>query len=281
MDGLMSNPAVQSGIIPFIVALVVVVLLGKTKPAIMGLAAAAAFIATVALVTGFSLQPLSSTNKIILMAYGAAAIGLVVDLAGEKLNAYRKYTHGVFALLGIIGVLWVAWPLVSRQSTQNPLIIAIGLSAYVAWMIFNISVLQQKKAQISAAVFATALGTSVVSIIGATALYGQLAAPFAAAAGAWVLFFLVASQKAVFSASFHLMASVTCALLGAAATIYANLPWLTLVLLGLIPAVVYIPIKQDSAIWLQVLKSYIAALIPVIAAIWYTMQQSTDSGYYG
>jgi hypothetical protein len=281
MDGLMNNPAVQSGIIPFVVALAVVVLLGKTKPAIMGLAAAAAFIVTVALVTGFSLQPLSSTKKIILMAYAAAVLGLVVDLAGEKLDAYRQYAYGIFALLGIIGVLWVAWPVVSRQSTQNPLIIAIGLSAYVAWMIFSISVLQQKKAQISAAVFATALGTSVVSIVGATALYGQLAAPFAAAAGAWVLFYWLTPQKAVFSASFFLMASVTCASLGAAATIYANLPWLTLVLLGLIPAVVHIPIKQDSAIWLQVLKSYIAALVPAIAAIWYTVQQSADSGYYG
>jgi hypothetical protein len=53
------------------------------------------------------------------------------------------------------------------------------------------------------------------------------------------------------------------------------------VLLALIPAVVHIPIKQDNAIWLQVLKSYIAALIPVLAAIWYTAQQSADSGYYG
>jgi hypothetical protein len=281
MDSLMSHPAIQSGIIPFIVALAVTVILGKTKPLLMGLAAAAAFISTVSLVTGFSLEPLSSTNKIILIAYFAAVIGLVVDLAGEKLSSYRQYIHGVLALLGVAAVLWVIWPVVSRQSTENSLGIAVGLSAYVAWMIFGVSVLQPKKAQISAVVFALALGTAVVAIIGASALYGQLAAPFAAAAGAWLLFYLVASQKAVFSASFFLMASVTCASLGAAATVYANLPWVTLVLLALIPAVVHIPIKQDNAIWLQVLKSYIAALIPVLAAIWYTAQQSADSGYYG
>jgi hypothetical protein len=125
------------------------------------------------------------------------------------------------------------------------------------------------------------MGTAIVSIIGATALYGQLAAPFAAATGAWLLFYLFASQKATFSTSFFLIASVTCALLGAAATVYANLPWLTLVLFALIPLAVHIPIKQDNALWLQVLKSYVAALIPVIAAIWYTVQQSADSSYYG
>ena len=247
----------------------------------MGLAAAAAFVATVALVTGFSLVPLSSTKKIILVAYFAAILGMVIDLADEKLTHYRRYLHGLFAFLGVAAVLWIIWPVISRQSTQNSLIMAIGLSAYVAWMVFAASVLQQKKAQISAVVFATAMGTAVVSIVGATALYGQLASPFAAAAGAWLLYYLLAPQKAVFSTSFFLMASVTCASLGAAATIYANLPWLTLGLLALIPAVVHIPIKQDSTIWLQVLKSYVAALIPMIAAIWYTVQQSSSSAYYG
>lgn len=278
---LMSHPAIQSGIIPFIVALAITVILGKTRPVLMGLAAVVAFIATVTQVTGLSLLPFTSTKKIILVAYLAAFLGLIVDIAGEKIVSYRKYIHGVFAFSGVIAVLWVIWPVVSRESTENPIGIALGLSAYVAWMVFGTSVLNRKKAQISAAVFATAMGTSVVSIIGATALYGQLAAPFAAATGAWLLFYLLASQRAVFSTSFFLTASLTCATLGAAATVYATLPWLTLVLFALIPAVAHIPIKQDNPIWLQILKSYIATLIPVLAAIWYTLQQSADSGYYG
>jgi hypothetical protein len=281
MDSLMSHPAVQSGIIPFVIALAIIVILGNTKPVLMGLAAVVAFIATVMLVTGLGLSPLTSTKKIILIAYLAAVLGLVVDLAGEKLGSYRKYTPGVFALIAVITVLWVIWPVVSRESTENPIGIAVGLSAYVAWMVFGISMLDRKKVQISATVFAIAMGTAIVSIIGATALYGQLAAPFAAATGAWLLFYLFAAQKAVFSTSFFLTASVACALLAAAATVYASLPWLTLLLFALIPITVHIPIKQNSAPWLQVLKSYIAALIPVIAAIWYTVQQSADSGYYG
>ncbi len=278
---LMSHPAIQSGIIPFIVALAITVILGKTRPVLMGLAAVVAFIATVTQVTGLSLLPFTSTKKIILVAYLAAFLGLIVDIAGEKIVSYRKYIYGVFAFSGVIAVLWVIWPVVSRESTENPIAIALGLSAYVAWMVFGTSVLNRKKAQISAAVFATAMGTSVVSIIGATALYGQLAAPFAVATGAWLLFYLLASQRAVFSTSFFLTASLTCATLGAAATVYATLPWLTLVLFALIPAVAHIPIKQDNPIWLQILKSYIATLIPVLAAIWYTLQQSADSGYYG
>ena len=281
MDSLVSHPAVQSGIIPFIAAFTVTLVFGKTKPVFMGLAAIAAFLAVVSLVTGFSLSPLTSTKKIILIAYLATALGLTVDLAGEKIGSYRKYIHGIFALLSVIALLWVIWPVISRASTQNPMWIAVGLSAYVAWMTSGISILQQKKVQISAAVFAAAMGTAIVSILGATALYGQLAAPFAAATGAWLLFFLFASQRAVFPASFFLTAISTCAILGAAATVYATLPWVTLVLFSLIPVVAHIPIKQDNPIWLKVLKSYIATLVPVLAAIWYTVQQSADSGYYG
>jgi hypothetical protein len=281
MDSLISHPAIQSGIIPFIVGLVVTVIFGKTKPLLMGLAAVAAFITTVMLVTGFDLSPLTSTKKIILIAYLAALLGLIVDLGGEKIASYRKYAPGVFALMAVIAVLWVIWPVISRESTENPFGIAAGLSVYVAWMVSGISILDRKKAQISATVFAIAMGTAIVSIIGATALYGQLAAPFAAATGAWLLFYLYDSQKAIFPTSFFLVASVTCALLGAAATVYATLPWLTLALFALIPLAVHIPIKQGNALWLQVLKSYVAALIPVISAIWYTVQQSADSSYYG
>ena len=277
----MNHPAIQSGIIPFIVALAIIVIFGKTRPKFMGLAAVVAFIATVIQVTGLTLSPLTSTKKIILIAYLAAFLGLIVDLAGEKMVAYRKYTHGAFAVIGVIAVLWVIWPVISRESTENPIGISAGLSAYVAWMIFGTSILNRKRTQISASVFAGALGTAIVSIIGATALYGQLAAPFAAATGAWLLYYLFASQRAVFSTSFFLTASVTYAILGAAATVYATLPWLTLVLFALIPAVAHTPIKQDNPLWLQLMKSYVATLIPVVAAIWYTVQQSADSGYYG
>ena len=281
MDSLVSHPAVQSGIIPFIAAFAVTLVFGKTKPVFMGLAAIAAFLAAVSLVTGFSLSPLTSTKKIILIAYLATALGLTVDLAGEKIGPYRKYIHGIFALLSVVALIWVIWPVISRASTENSIWVAVGLSAYVAWMTFGISVLQQKKVSISAAVFAVAMGTAIVSIVGATALYGQLAAPFAAATGAWLLFFLFASQRAVFPTSFFLTAVSTCAILGAAATVYATLPWLTLVLFALIPVVAHIPVKQDNPTWLKVLKSYIATLIPVLAAIWYTVQQSADTGYYG
>lgn len=281
LDSLLNHPAVQSGIIPFIIALALLLILGKIKPAILGVAAIAAFAATVGIVKGFSLLPLASTNKIILVAYLAAALGLTVDVLGDKLDSYRKVMHGIYALLAIISVIWVIWPVVSRESTQNPLGIAVGLSAYVAWMVFGMNILQPKKIQVSAAIFAMATGTAIVSIIGATALYGQLAAPFAAATGAWLLWYLFSAQKGLFSTSFSLAASITCAVLGAAATVYASLPWLTLVLLALIPLVVHIPVKQNGVIVLRVLKLYIAALIPVIAAVWYTARQSADSGYYG
>ena len=68
-------------------------------------------------------------------------------------------------------------------------------------------------------------------------------------------------------------------MLGAAGTVYASLPWLSLVMLALIPLAVHIPIRHDSALWMQYLKLCIAAFIPVAAAIGYVAQQSPQGGY--
>ena len=281
MDSLLNHPAVQSGIIPFIVSILIILVLGKIKPRLTGFAAIIAFTVSVAMAMGFSPTPLTSPKKIVLLTYFVAIIGVILDMADERVNRYRYVIHTALAVIGAIGLLWVIWPVVSREGSQHSLSIAVGLCAYVVWILLGISSAHKKPEQISIAVFALAMGTAVVSIIGATALYGQLAAPFAAATGAWLLFYLFVSQRGSFPAGIYLSAASCCAMLGAAATVYASLKWPTLAIFALIPIVVHIPYKVDSATWIKLLKLSVAASIPVLAAIWYTAQQSADSGYYG
>ena len=281
MDSFFSHPATQSAIIPFVTGLVAILLLGKIRPVFSGLSAILAFAITVGMVTGYSLVPFSSTRKIVLIAYLAAIAGLILDLLWDKLSAYQHLAKVVLALISAVAMLWILWPVVSREGTVNPLLTAVGLCTYVAWMVFGTALLSNKKEQLTGALFALSVGTSIIAMIGATVLYGQLAAPYAAVTGAWALVYLFGVQKAHMPLSFYLTGSLVCAMLGAAATVYASLDWIALLMFALIPVTVLIPIKRDSAVWIQLLQSCIAALIPVFAAIWYIVQQSKDSAYYG
>jgi hypothetical protein len=282
MESLLNHPAVQSAVIPLVVSLVVLLLAIKTKPVLGGLAAIAAFAATVSLATGFTFSPLTSTRKIVLIALIAAGVGLVADVSRVKWSNRENYLHAALAVLSVAAVLWVIWPVLSRGPTTAQIwLTGAGLSLYVAWMVLGVSVLQENKERLSAALLTLALGTSVVAILGASALYGQLAAPFAAAIGAWMLLSLVIQFKESFPVSFYFSAVLVCALLGAAATVYADLPWLTLVILALVPLLVRVPVKQATAQWLQMAIAAVAGFVPVAAAIWYTMRQSAESGYYG
>ena len=281
MDSLWSHPAVQSGIVPFIVALVVLLVFGKTRPKLTGLAAISAFTVTVGMVMGFSLAPFTSTKKILVMAYLVAAIGLFVDVTANKQEKYRNYLLVTFAAIAVAGLLWVIWPVVSREGSQYSVLNVLGLCSYVAWMVVGISMASGRQEKGSTAVFALAFGTAVVCVLGATVLYGQLAAPFAAATGAWFLYYILASQKGVFPAGFYLTSAVVCAILGAAATVYASLDWNALAIFALIPLTQWIPSKSHRAVWVKLLQSGVTTLIPALAAIGYAIHQSADSGYYG
>jgi len=279
MVSLLSHPAVQSGIIPFLVALPVILFLGITWPRFIGLAVIAAFTVTVGMVTGFSLTPITSTKKILLMTYCAAILGLFLDACGSRWTAYRHYFHGVFSVLAVLGFLWVIWPAVSREGSQYSAAMLIGLCAYVFWIVIGISLAFKRPEQVSIAVFALAVGTAIVCIVGATALYGQLAAPFAAATGAWLLVFLFSNRLDTFPMGFYLPATLICAVLGASATVYASLDWGSLAIFALIPPLIQIPFKSSGANWLKLMKTAVTSLIPVLAAVWYTVRQSIENGY--
>lgn len=281
MEDLFSHPAVQSALVPLVVALVIFLVTYRFKPDISGFAAILSFLAAVYLIKGMSLLPLTSTNKIILIAIVSAAIGMVIDLMWNKLSNYTTRIGLSLSLVAIAATLWVIWPVLTRDSTAHPWIMGLGLSIYAGWMVFSFAEMQEKKEKISAAILALGIGTGIVSIIGATTLYGQLAIPFAAVAGAWMLLYLFNMANGRFSISFIFTASMICSILGAAATVYADLSWLTLVFLGLIPVVMYIPMKQNGLVFVKLAITTFMAFIPVIAAIWYTSQQTVDSGYYG
>src|SRR4051794_17065541 len=82
MRDLLDNPAVQAGVAPLIVALVIATILLRWRVA--WLAIIAGFATMVALSTGFSFTPLSASRKVLLLTLAAPLVGVVLDYARPR-----------------------------------------------------------------------------------------------------------------------------------------------------------------------------------------------------
>ena len=89
MNELLNNPAVQAGVAPFVVALIVAVLLHRSR--LLGLAIGAGFFTVVFLALGFSFDSLTSVRKMILagLAQPAGSAAGTGQGAGDHCGARR------------------------------------------------------------------------------------------------------------------------------------------------------------------------------------------------
>lgn len=65
-----------------------------------------------------------------------------------------------------------------------------------------------------------------------------------------------------------------CALLGLGAVVYAKLPWYSLLLLALIPALVRVPLPTSLPRLLHMAFTVVIALVPAALAIFLTWQEA-------
>lgn len=240
MDELLTHPAVQGGLAPLLVALVVA---GCAYPLrLSGLAIGAGFAVAVYLTGTFAWEPLTAMRKIVLVGLIAAAAGTVADLA-------FKPTRAAGAALGVLFGLasaWVFWSVLKQKPPAEAALYAIAVAVFVAWTVGFTVTLHGDPARAGAAALAMGLGTGVSSIFGATALIGLLGLALGAAAGAFLLLVMILGKRMVAGASLTLAASVTASLLAAGAMLLAKLPWYSLAVLALIPIAVRLPMPQQA-----------------------------------
>ncbi len=202
MDELINNPIYQSALLPFVVSLVMVLLLRPHGWYWAGLAAVLGFAATGYVLTGFEFFPLRSDRKILLLGSGGILLGLVLDLL-----PWRRIAPWLLFLAAVSAALWLVWPRFRYVEGQEFWALAIAGPAYVAWLLVSSESLRNKSVQADSVVFALALGTGISALLGATALYGQLASAIAAAVGPRLL--LQAVGKPVAAGSIMLVPLVT------------------------------------------------------------------------
>lgn len=264
MDNLLTNPLIQSAVVPFVVSLIVAFILRPHGGYWAGLSALAGFAAAVYLITDFQLFPLRSDRKIVLLGCGAVVLGLLLDLLPR-----RRLAQGILFVAGATAAVWLLWPRLSSFDEWQIWLLAVAGSAYVGWLVAASIGVKDKPLQADSMIFALALGTGLTAVLGATALYGQLASAIAAAIGARLLLQLLGRPVAAGAVMVVPLVAVT-ALLGVGALAYSKLPWYTLALLALVPLLARLPIPSRWPTFVQLVAAVVITALPAIVAIYLT-----------
>lgn len=276
MSNLLSNPAIQSGVIPLVVAIIVALVLKRFGGFWSGLTFGIAYYLSVYLAAGFQFFPLTSTRKILILGIIAIALGLIVDSNKIKI----KHLFSVTATLGAVASLWMIWPVLVRQEGFSLFLMLVPALAYTGWLTASTHQLRQQTDQGAMVALALGLGTGISAILGASALIGQLGMAIGAIAGAFLLLSLF-NQNVKSGSTFMLPVGLLSGLLGIGAVIYASLPWYCLIPLAAIPLTTYIQLPQQlSKIKYLLLLAAFTLPFPIIAVVLTWVSTSSSESMY-
>jgi len=247
MTNLFDFPEVQSFVLPLLVALLVGAVADRFGLANHGVGMIAGFMVTVLFVNGIELQPLTAARKIILLGFSAAIIGAFVDYRGARWPGRPLY----FATLCVLASGWVFGVLLLRKSGTELLTASVAIALYTGWLTYWLDRLQDDEVRATSATVSLGLGTGIAAVIGSSGLFGQLAVAVSAGAGGALLLALLLKKNAAGSV-LTLPAAVLLSLIGCSAVAFADLPWIVLVILSLIPlAARWTPTPESWSRWLR------------------------------
>ena len=262
MQDLLSHPAVQGGIAPFLVALVAAIALRRWR--LSGLALAAGFITTVLLTSSFGLTPLTATRKAILLVVLAAALGTVLARSGWR------WMRVSLATAAGIAILWVTWRILQQHQFVTALPWGAGCAAYAAWLVFWSDRLHGQPARAGSAGLALGLGTGLAALLGSSTLLGMLGLSLGAASGAYLLVPMLTGRQLPCSRAFTLPLSLASAVIGCLGVLTASLPWYALLVLAAVPSVAQLPVPRRAPLRLQLLQLSVLSLACTAVAVYLT-----------
>jgi len=265
MHQLASDPLFQTAVAPFLVALIAGLLLNRLGWYWPGLAAPLGFYAAAWLIIGLELFPLTSTHKTLLSGMVATAAGLVLDASPWG----RRRLPWVVAVAAAAAAVWVVWPVLLRREGLSFWALGGGAALYLGWLTAVGAGLRDKPLPAGAAAVSLGLGTGIIAVYGASTLLGQLAASFAAAAGAFLLLAaLLPRHKA--GGMLMLPALILCGLFGVSGCVYAKVPWDSLPALAIIPVFARLPLDEAKPAWMRAVVLLLVTLAAAAAAVFVT-----------
>lgn len=238
MQPWLEHPVFQAGIAPFLAALLLAMLL--SKPRLSGLAVIAAFALTVQLVSGFAIDPLTSSRKLVMLTLGAAA--LAVPLSFSK----PKWLTAALALSAATAAVWMAFSILKQKELQEMLLFGSGGALYLGWLVYWGDRLHDMPIRSASCGVGLGVGTGGAALIGSSALLGAYGLALAAAAAAVVSLHLIRNRPLPLHRNFILPLTVGAGLIGYLGSLTAQLPWHALACLALIPPLCGLPLADGK-----------------------------------
>lgn len=262
MSDWLNHPAVQSGLAPFVIALVTAELLLRLR--LSGLAIVAGFAVTVYLASNFAWAPLTASRKIVWLGLASGLVGVLLCYFNGSL--WRP----VLAVLAGAATIWTGLPILRNQPLELAMQWAAGYALFAAWLVFWMDTLQQDSVRAGSAGMALGLGTGTCALLGGTALLGQFGLAIGAAAGAYLLIQMLTGNRLPCGRSFTLPLALITALVGSMAVLTTQLPWYALTPLAVIPLAVKIPVSEKLQLWVQSLLLAVPTLTCAAGALYLT-----------
>ena len=260
MHALFNHPAIQAGLIPFIVALASAEVFLRLR--LSGLAIIAGFAATVYFASDFALEPHTGAHKIIWIGIAASALAIPLPLLTWA------HWRPVLAALGAVSAAWVTWGILQQYALAETLLWGAACALYVGWQVFWFDGLRDKSVAAGNAGLALGIGTGMAALLVASELLGKFGLAVGAAAAAYLLIQIITNNRLPCGRSFTLPLALIAGLIGCFAVLSSHQPWYTLPVLGLIPLAALIPVPEKWAVWLQSLTLSLLTITCAASAVY-------------
>ena len=266
----LNHPAVQGGVAPFFVGLIVAA--GLQWVRLSGLAILAAFLTAVYLVSGFTFSPLTAARKMVLLAGAASVVGLLVDFAFKPTSVGNALIVVASAAAGV----WVFWSILVQKELAQALLSGGTIAVFVAVMIAIGLLFVQLPVRAGSAALTLGLGVGISALLGASAVFALYGIGLAAGAGGFLVVQMVTGKRIFAGATLMLPAALTCSLLAAGTMLLAKLPWYALPVLALVPLTTLFSLPAKIPIWLRAVLRSVCAMMVAGFAFYLTWQFAGD-----
>jgi hypothetical protein len=259
LQALLAHPVVQSSALPFVAGLAAAALLFPLR--LEGLAALAGFLAAVAAIGNFALDPLTATRKIVLAGSAAALLGALSDLA-------FKPTRSSGPVLGLVfgfAALWVFATVLAQKPPAQAVLAGAGVFALTTWLVAASVGLQHDPVRAGANGLMLGLGAGVCAVLGASALIGQYGMALGAACGGFIVLQWVLGPRVGAGHALTLTTSGLAALLALGAALLAQLSPVAIGALALVPVAARLPVPRGP-LWMQSVLASVYSGVPAAAA---------------
>ncbi len=262
MNDLLNNPAVQAGIVPFGVALIAGLMLARTRW--IAVASLAAVLVLLLLTIGFSIEPLTSSKKLILATLGVSLLALLFDALGQAL---RKAMVVVLMLLAALACVWVLERILGQKEPAAAWLLGAAAVGFVVLGFGGALTLHGDG--LRGAVIGACLGWSsgAMAVLGASGFLGYLGIALGTASAALALVQMFRGQGAGAGWSIVVPGALGACLIVLLASATGELRWPALLPLVLVaPLVRMVPAGERPA-WLNAFVFGFAGLVPAAAAV--------------